>query len=105
MTDNLWTEIGIPGGIIVTLIGVLGFYMRSVIKKLDGTMQAILTGELIPRSVHEDVRTDRDAWKAAAITSDARGDELARQLTPILEGVKTMASVLESIKADSHGSR
>lgn len=88
MPGNIWTEIGISGGVIVLLVGLLGFGIRAIIK-----------GDLVARAVHDEIRADRDAWKSAAITSDARADELARQLVPITEGVKTVVAVLESIRA------
>jgi len=88
---SIWTEIGIPGGVIILLVGILGFVMRAIVK-----------GDLVSRKVHEEIRLDRDAWRNAATTSDARADEMVRQINPVIEGVKTVVQVLESIKGASN---
>jgi hypothetical protein len=92
--------LGIPGSIIVQG-GAVGVLLLVVL--------AIITGRLVPRSVVEDVRADRDSrladekhrgdeWRAAAQAQEARNDVQAAQIQQLLESARTTNSLIEGLK-------
>ncbi|MGV9891752.1 hypothetical protein [Streptomyces sp. NPDC003395] len=74
----------------------------------------ILLGKLVPRSVLEDVRADRDArlaelaaerdtWRDAHRESEAARVEAQAQVGELLELSRTADHVLRSIRGEVHG--
>ena len=49
----------------------------------------ILRGQLVPRRTHDEVRTDRDTWRAAWEASEEARRVQAQQLGELLELAKT----------------
>jgi len=69
----------------------------------------VLTGKIVPRSVVDDIRADRDArvataneeksvWREVAETSDKRADVLSGQVGQLLEYARVSDHLLRSIK-------
>lgn len=58
----------------------------------------ITTGALVPRSVHEDLRADRDHWRAAAELDRQRMDAQSVQMTAILETSATTMRYAEAVQ-------
>jgi hypothetical protein len=74
----------------------------------------IIRGSLVPRSVLEDVRSDRDArlaevvaerdtWREAHRVSEAARIEAQSQVGELLELSRTADHVLRSIRGEVHG--
>lgn len=59
----------------------------------------VLRGYLIPRAVVDDVRADRDMWKAAYENERARTGELSGQVTTLMEVARTAEHVMRSLPA------
>ncbi|MCE7081143.1 hypothetical protein [Streptomyces sp. ST2-7A] len=57
----------------------------------------VLTGRLVPRSVMEDARTDRDRWRAAHEVSEEARREADRQMGELLELARTTGQALSSL--------
>lgn len=61
----------------------------------------ILWGKLVPRSVMEDLRRDKDAqiatWKAAYERSEEAREIMRHQITSLLEMARTTTHVIEAI--------
>lgn len=57
----------------------------------------VLTGRLIPRRTYEDLKEERDTWRAAHIESEkARAEERA-QTDELLEMARTAGHILDSL--------
>ncbi|MER6810001.1 hypothetical protein ABT299_12040 [Spirillospora sp. NPDC000708] len=59
--------------------------------------RAILTGQLVPRSVLQDEKERADKWEAAWKESEARIDALDGRLSAIAEGTDLNAQLLQSL--------
>lgn len=57
----------------------------------------ILTGRLVPRSTLQDVRDERDTWRAAHMESEAARQAEREQVTELLELSRTAGHVLTSL--------
>lgn len=57
----------------------------------------IFTGRLVPRSVVDDIRRERDDWKDAARESEAARAEDRAQVRELLEVARTTEHVLTSL--------
>lgn len=72
------TDVG-PGALAALAITLIVWIVRRVI-----------TGDLVPRQTHEDVRADRDRWRAHA-------ERQADQLDDLVEGLRTTERVVASL--------
>lgn len=72
------TDVG-PGALAALAITLLVWIVRRII-----------TGDLVPRQTHEDVRAQRDAWRAHA-------ERQADQLDDLVEGLRTTERVVASL--------
>lgn len=59
----------------------------------------LLTGKLIPRRTYDDLRKDRDDWKAAHAKSEETRAELVSHMTVMVEQAKVTESLLRSLGA------
>lgn len=55
------------------------------------TVRRIITGDLVPRIVHEDIRTERDLWRETAQSS-------AEQLRASVAALEVTNRLLESLQ-------
>ncbi|MFH8581641.1 hypothetical protein [Streptomyces zaomyceticus] len=57
----------------------------------------VLTGRLVPRSTLQDMREERDTWRAAHAESEAARQAERDQVTELLELSRTAGHVLTSL--------
>lgn len=76
----------LAGGLVTGLLAGAGLVFR-----------AILTGQLVPRSVLQDEKDRADKWEAAWKESEARIDALDGRLSAIAEGTDLNAQLLQSL--------
>lgn len=55
----------------------------------------VLLGWLIPRSTHREVRADRDAYKAAALTALAASDKMGDNVERLTTAVGQQSAAIE----------
>lgn len=82
------------GDIVAELGGIGGLSAASL---LGVVVWLILTGRLVPRLVHQEVRDDRDRWKQTAEAKDATIATQAASINELLEVGQTAAHVLRSL--------
>lgn len=58
----------------------------------------VLTGRLVPRRTFQDMKEDRDGWRAAHRVSEEARVEISKQLDVALEVGDTMRQVLTGIQ-------
>lgn len=76
-------------GFQLTDVGPAGLAMLAI-TLLVWIVRRIITGDLIPRQTHEDVRAERDKWRAHA-------ERQADQLDDLVEGLRTTEHVVASL--------
>lgn len=59
----------------------------------------LLTGRLIPRRTYDDLKKDRDDWKAAHQKSEETRGQLVGHMTVMVEQAKVTESLLRSLGA------
>lgn len=59
----------------------------------------VLNGRLIPRSMVDDLRSDRDMWKTAYQNEQARTSELTGQVSTLMEVARTTEHVMTAVEA------
>lgn len=65
----------------------------------------IFTGRLVPRSTHEETRSDRDAWRTAFETSEQARQKQAEQLDDLLESAKATERLMTAIQQSTTARR
>lgn len=58
----------------------------------------ILTGKLIPRRTYDDMKEDRDSWRAAHAVSEEARIHTAQQLDEMMEVGQTVKDVLQALR-------
>ncbi|GGU90900.1 hypothetical protein GCM10010275_29850 [Streptomyces litmocidini] len=78
---------------------ILGFTPTNM--SLSGLLALVvllvLTGRLVPRSTLQDMRDERDTWRAAHMESEAARQAEREQVTELLELSRTAGHVLTSL--------
>ena len=64
------------------------------------THRRIVVGDLVPRSVHEDIRTERDVWREAA----RENAEQRKQLVASLEVTQCLLRAVQESLTNREGS-
>ncbi|MFJ7990318.1 hypothetical protein [Streptomyces sp. NPDC096351] len=76
-------------GLTPTDLGISGLLALVVL--------LVLTGRLVPRSTLQDMREERDTWRAAHAESEAARQAERDQVTELLELSRTAGHVLTSL--------
>jgi hypothetical protein len=67
----------------------------------------ILTGRLVPKSMFEDLRADKDQqieiWRSAYAASTSAQDVQREQISALLEAAKTATSVIQALPHSNEG--
>lgn len=58
---------------------------------------AILTGRLVPRRTYDDVKEDRDSWRAAHQLSEHERVIVTEQMKELLEHAKTTNAIIRAL--------
>ena len=63
----------------------------------------IMRGDLVPRRTHEEMRGDRDAWRAAAEVERKRQDAQGEQIDELIDSHRTVVHVIETLQRAAGG--
>ncbi|MBW1600909.1 hypothetical protein JJV70_02080 [Streptomyces sp. JJ66] len=72
---------------------------------LGVVVMLILTGRLVPRSVLEDARAERDTWRAAHQVSEEARHSAQRQADELLDLYRTGVRALDALPRPGDGDR
>ena len=79
--EQFVTSFGLPGAVILSLVGLLAWIVRK-----------LFTGDIVTRREADDIRVDRDRWRTAAEVSN-------EQVTKMLDEEQTSTTVLRHVEA------
>lgn len=57
----------------------------------------LFTGRLIPKSIYQDMRAERDLWRGAAQTSATSVQELTEQLQTVVETEEAVLHIVQGL--------
>lgn len=83
-------------GLSVGNIGNIGGWSFGVLMLL-ATARMVFTGALVTRREADDLRADRDAWRAAATVAAERAGVQAEQLGDIVRSVETFETFVRAL--------
>ena len=79
--EQFVTSFGLPGAVILSLVGLLAWIVRK-----------LFTGDIVTRREADDIRVDRDRWRTAAEVSN-------EQVTKMLDEEQTSTTVLRHVES------